>query len=210
MTSNSGRPRQPSEPDRVRRPTGGARSSESEGPRQQDLLRAASAGDQGARERLLQDHLELVEQALRERAGRSLEGGDLFQEGTIGLMGAIDDFEQSGRADFQPYARERIAQQMDAALTEEDAALERAAGLVQAAEAYERAEQAVRRAMGRPGTDEEVARHLKWDVARTIDIKEMVAEARRRHDEEMLAYLDPEDLDPEELRRLIAERDQKN
>jgi DNA-directed RNA polymerase specialized sigma subunit len=151
--------------------------------------------------------LSWVLEAVKERGDRSLDAGDLFQEGTIGLMRAIDDYDASGREDFEGYARQRILEQMDAALALEDAAAEEASGVVKAAEQYERAEQAVRNLKGRRGTDEEVAGHLKWSVARTSEVRQIVDAARRHHDEEILPFLDPEDVTPDELRRLLDERE---
>ena len=172
-----------------------------------DLLRAAADGDAGARERLLGGHLSWVLEAVKQRGDRSLDAGDLFQEGTIGLMRAIDDYAGSGREDFESYARERILKQMDAALEREDAAASEASGLVRAAEEYERAEQATRKHKGRQGTDQEVADHLKWTVARTAEVRQIVDAARRHHDEEILPFLDHEDVTPDELRRLLDEHE---
>jgi RNA polymerase sigma factor (sigma-70 family) len=169
--------------------SGGESTSPDERP---GLLRAAASGDRPARNRLLEELNYLVADAARQREGRSLEGGDLFQEGTIGLLSAIDSFHDSGQKEFESYAREQIALRMDAALQEEDAAVERAASLVRAAEEYERGEQQTRRELGRPGTDEEVAGKLKWSLEHTRKIKEMVQEARRRHDEDILSFLDPQ------------------
>jgi DNA-directed RNA polymerase specialized sigma subunit len=161
-------------------------------PGQRQLLQAAAAGDSRARDRVLQDHVDLVHEAVRERQRRSLDADELEQEGTVALLEAIDSFGSSGEQGFRPYARARIEFRIDAALEEEDAAIERAAGLVRAADQYERGEQAVKRKLGRPGTDEEIARHLRWDVDRTREIRALVEEARRRHDEEILPFLDAE------------------
>ena len=39
-----------------------------------------------------------------------------------------------------------------------------------------------------------MARKLEWTVERTRYVAQIVTEARRRHDEELLAYIDPETL----------------
>jgi DNA-directed RNA polymerase sigma subunit (sigma70/sigma32) len=66
----------------------------------EQLMAAATNGDQGARQALTNGHLGWVARAAEERAGRGLSQGDLFQEGSIGLMRAIDEFGGSGLADF--------------------------------------------------------------------------------------------------------------
>ena len=78
--------------------------------------------------------------------------------------------------------------------------------MVGAAEQFEATEQGFRREHGRSGTHEELAEALGWTVQRTAEVADMVAGARQQHDEELLAYLDPEDVDPAELRRLLEER----
>lgn len=190
-------------PERSRLPSSGRTGGQ---PAQQDELRAAAAGDQKARERLLSDNLHLVEDAVGVRPEGSLSPSDLYQEGTIGLLRAIDGFSETGRDDFEIYAREQIASHMDLAVAAEDASAREARDLVEAAEAYEAAEQELRRLNKGVPSDKELAERLGWTEVRTVEVREMVVAARRRHDEELLAYVDPDEVDPEELRRLIDER----
>jgi DNA-directed RNA polymerase sigma subunit (sigma70/sigma32) len=72
--------------------------------------------------------------------------------------------------------------------------------LVAAAADYDRIELALARELRRAPTDAEIGARLEWSPARVKQIREIVVEARRRHDEEILLYLDPEqiDLDPAE------------
>lgn len=163
------------------------------------LLMAASFGDQQARDSLTRTHLDWVMAAARERAGRGLSEGDLFQEGTIGLIEAIESFESSGQADFEPFARARVADHMERALGDEERAVQDGKMLVQAAEEYERVEVATRKELGRAATDVELAQKLEWSVERTAEIRQMVEEARRRHDEELLQYLELEEIDVDEI-----------
>lgn len=161
------------------------------------LLKAAANGDAKARDALTQAHLDWVLNAARERADRGLSQGDLFQEGSIGLMEAIDRFPSSGWEDFEGFAREQVARRMDGALGEEERVVTDGRMLIQAAEEYEAAEISLRLELGRSATDSELAEKLQWSVQRTEEIGQMVADARRRHDEELLEYLDPVDADLE-------------
>lgn len=156
------------------------------------LLEAAAQGDRSAQERLYRAHLDLVvEQALK-RVGEGLPPADLFQEGSIGLMTAINYFSGSPQTDFGSFARQQVGLYIEAAIAAELAVERDEAMLVAAAEEYERAEIAVGRDMGRKATDQELALKLEWSAERTRQIGEMVGEARRRHDEELIQYLDPE------------------
>jgi len=161
------------------------------------LLKASGRGDAEARDVLTRAHLDWVIGAARERVDRGLSVADLFQEGTIGLLEAIDQFAAGHREGFEAFARERVARRMDRALGDEERVVNEGRMLVQAAEDYVRAEIAVRNELGRTGSDEEIARKLQWSVSRTEEIGQIVADARRRHDEELLEYLEPEDIDLE-------------
>ncbi len=163
------------------------------------LLEAAGRGDDDARDALTRAHLDWVVAAARERADRGLSQSDLFQEGSVGLLEAIRDFAASGETDFESFARQRVANHMDRALGNEQKAIDDGKMLLQAAHDYVEAELYVRRDLGRPPTDAELAVRLEWSLQRTVEIGLMVAEARRRHDEEILQYLEPDDLDPDLL-----------
>jgi hypothetical protein len=51
----------------------------------------------------------------------------------------------------------------------------------------------MRRELGRNATNAELAEKLEWTEQRTEQIGRLVDDARRRHDEELLDYLDPVD-----------------
>jgi RNA polymerase sigma factor (sigma-70 family) len=159
---------------------------------QADLLERASSGDEEARDTLLKTKLEMVGRLAAARAERGLPFGDLVQEGSIGVMGAIDYFRASGRDDFDTFAAEQAGAQMDAALESEAEAVREAQQMVEAAQQYEAAEMRLARDLGRAPTPSELAKKLEWTRQRTEQIGEMVDEARRIHDEELLQYLDPD------------------
>jgi RNA polymerase sigma factor (sigma-70 family) len=165
----------------------------------QRLIEAAGRGDQNARDALTNAHLDWVLRAARERADRGLSQSDLFQEGTIGLMEAIQAFPTSGQGDFETFVRARVAGHMDRALGDEQKAVDDSRMLLQAAHDYVEAELNARRDLGRPPTNLELAAKLEWSVQRTEEIGQMVADARRRHDEEILQYLDLDDVDADTL-----------
>ena len=83
---------------------------------------------------------------------------------------------------------------MDAALDAEATAVRDAEQLVAAASDYERTVILLRRVLGRTATEAEIAEKLEWTVERTRYVAQVVAEARRRHDEELLAFIDPDSV----------------
>lgn len=70
----------------------------------QALLVQAKAGDEAARERIINCNLRLVFNLIQRFSNRGYEQEDLFQIGVIGLMKAIDKFDPSYEVRFSTYA----------------------------------------------------------------------------------------------------------
>lgn len=67
------------------------------------LLRAARAGDQEARQRMIHGNLRLVLSVVQKFVGRGESMDDLFQVGCIGLIKAIDHFDPDLNVRFSTY-----------------------------------------------------------------------------------------------------------
>jgi RNA polymerase primary sigma factor len=87
--------------------------------RSRRLLRAARRGDSGARDRLVRAHLGLVRQVAAHYRGLGLPFDDLVQEGSIGLLEAIDRFDGRRQPDFAAFARFRVRRSICNALTDQ-------------------------------------------------------------------------------------------
>ncbi|HSS94508.1 MAG TPA: sigma factor [Candidatus Dormibacteraeota bacterium] len=159
------------------------------------LLQRAALGDNASQDRLVAAHLDLVIRLAAERGEQGLSVPDLVQEGAIGLLQAVRSFADSGEGDFARFAAPRIAAQMDAAIATEAAAVREGELLVVAATDYERVELLMRRELHREPTAAELAEKLEWTLDRTLYVARIVDDARRRYDEELLAFIDPEALD---------------
>ncbi len=68
-----------------------------------ELLRRASLGDAGAREKLIAGNLRLVLSVIQKFAGRGESADDLFQVGCVGLIKAIDNFDVGLNVRFSTY-----------------------------------------------------------------------------------------------------------
>ena len=68
------------------------------------LLRLAQAGDQNARELLINSNLRLVANLINRFQNRGYDAEDLFQIGTIGLIKTIDKFDLNYDVKFSTYA----------------------------------------------------------------------------------------------------------
>jgi DNA-directed RNA polymerase sigma subunit (sigma70/sigma32) len=159
------------------------------------LLELAAHGDKPSQERLVAANLAMVVRLAEARDDKGLSVPDLVQEGSIGLVDAVQSFSRSGAQDFDAFAEQKVAEQMDAALAAEAAAVRDGELLVAAANDYERTELLMRRELHRPATTAEIAEKLEWTVERTQYVASVVADARRRHDEELLEFIDPDAID---------------
>lgn len=159
------------------------------------LLKQAALGDRSSQEKLIAASLSMVIRLADARPDQGLPVLDLVQEGSIGLVEAVQGFTDSGETDFADFAERKVGQQMDIAIANEAAAVREAELLITAAADYDRVETLLARELHRAPTEDEVAEKLEWTIDRTRYVAQVVTEARRRHDEELLAYIDPEALD---------------
>jgi DNA-directed RNA polymerase sigma subunit (sigma70/sigma32) len=159
------------------------------------LLELAARGDRASQERLVASRLAMVVRLAEAREDQGLSVPDLVQEGSIGLVDAVQSFSPSGAEDFDAYAEQKVGAQMDAAIAAEAAAVRDGELLVAAANDYERTELLLHRELHRAPTAAEIAEKLEWTVERTQYVAVVVAEARRRHDEELLEFIDPDAID---------------
>ncbi len=162
---------------------------------QERLLQRAGLGDKDSQERLVAVNLGLVIRLAGSRADQGLSMPDLVQEGSIGLVEAVRSFGASGETDFATFAERRVGAHMDQAIAVETAAVHDAELLVTAATDYEHTQLVLRGELHREPTDGELAEKLEWTVERTRYIAQVVADARRRHDEELLEFIDPAAID---------------
>jgi DNA-directed RNA polymerase sigma subunit (sigma70/sigma32) len=159
------------------------------------LLEQAARGDGASQDRLVAANLGMVIRLAEQRREKGLSVPDLVQEGSLGLVEAVKTFSTSGQASFMRFAETKVGQQMDAAIDAEAAAVREGELLVAAATDYERTQLLLRRELQRDATEAEIAEKLEWSVERTRYVAQVVAEARRRHDEELLAFIDPDAVD---------------
>jgi RNA polymerase primary sigma factor len=159
------------------------------------LLRRAANGDQASQERLIAVYLPAVVRLAAARSDEGLSLPDLVQEGSIGFIEAMRTFAASGESEFAPFAEARIAAQLADAIETEVSAVRDERLLITAAEDYDRTELVLARELHRAPTEAELAEKLEWTVERTRYVAQVVAAARKQHDEELLAFIDPEEID---------------
>jgi len=88
---------------------------------QQDLLERIQRGpDEGAVARLLETRLGMVLKLAYDKRGRGLSIGDLFQDGSVGLLAAIRAFPAAGEAEYGSFIAAQTALAMEDALLAEE------------------------------------------------------------------------------------------
>lgn len=107
------------------------------------LLKAARGGDRGARDRLVSTHLPLVRIVASRYRDYGLPLEDLIQEGSIGLLDAVEHYDPDRGAAFEPYARFRIRRAIRNALTDQARLIRNPKQIVERRRALDRAEAAL-------------------------------------------------------------------
>jgi len=161
------------------------------------LLSTHGTDRDGANRVLIEHNLHLVLEAAQARKGRGVAFGDLFQEGTVGLISAVEHYKPADGA-FHARLVHVIAVTMDDVLAQTEEAQRNDEAFVIACRLLESAQRLLSERLDRPATPAELAKLLQWEEARVNVILAMLSEARTTHDQELLDYLD--DLDDQDDR----------
>jgi RNA polymerase sigma factor (sigma-70 family) len=159
---------------------------------EQRLLATRGVNRDEANRRLIEHNLYLVLEAAEARKRRGVSFGDLFQEGTVGLISAVEHYKPSDGG-FNERLAYVIAATMDDVLAQTDEAQRNEKAFVVACRLLESAQRLLSERLDRPATPAELAKLLQWEEARVNVILAMLGEAETTHDQELLDYLD--DLD---------------
>jgi len=125
--------------------------------RDAELLRAAQKGDRNARDHVVADHLTLVRALASHYRGIGLPYDDLVQEGSIGLLDAVQQYDEHRGIDFETYARFRVRRAIRNALTEKSRLIRLPKQIVERRRAIERAEARLTATDGHVPTTSEIA-----------------------------------------------------
>jgi RNA polymerase sigma factor (sigma-70 family) len=121
------------------------------------LLDAARRGDLRARDRLVVSQLGLVRSVASRYGGLGLEYDDLVQEGSLGLLDAIERYDASRGVPFERFARFRVRRAILDALTTEGRAIRLPKHVVERRRLLERTEVRLLAGSGRTPTAEQLA-----------------------------------------------------
>jgi RNA polymerase primary sigma factor len=138
------------------------------------LSRRTKAGDEKARQRLIEKNLKLVVSVAKKYRGYGLPFEDLIQEGNIGLMKAVKKYDPDRGFRFSTYAIWWIRQAIQRAVTDKSRAIRVPAHMAEKIRKTVRTQNQVSAELGREATDEEVAERLGWSADEVREVKEVI------------------------------------
>jgi RNA polymerase primary sigma factor len=139
--------------------------------RRSKLIRAARRGDRRARERLVISHLGLVRSVASRYRNLGLPFDDLVQEGSLGLLDAIDRYEPCRNSEFDSYARFRVRRAIRNALTDQARLIRLPKQVVERRRAIDRAEAKLTAAAGDAPTPTQLAAATGLSVAAVLEAR---------------------------------------
>jgi len=142
-----------------------------------DLSKRAKAGDEGARQRLIEKNLRLVISVAKKYRGMGLPFEDLIQEGNIGLMKAVEKFDPDRGWRFSTYATWWVRQAVQRAVADKGRTIRVPVHMGDKIRKMARAYNELSAEREREPTDEEVAERLGWTAEQVRDVKGAMPDA---------------------------------
>ena len=156
------------------------------------LIAAAVRGDRDAHAALIEHALSPVLAEAVAHRDRGVELLDLFQEGSLAALVAVEEYvERTGNgAGFVAYVRRVVNRHLDHVIEEHEAAVVEAAELAEDTRLLDVARVALHRQAGREPTVTELASVLRWSPERVELISGVLDNARADFDSDIVQYLD--------------------
>ena len=133
-------------------------------------------GDQEAKKQLIESNLRLVVSIAKKYIGRGMQFLDLIQEGNLGLIKAVDKFDQNKGFKFSTYATWWIRQAITRAIADQARTIRIPVHMVETINKLIRTSRHLLQTLGREPTPEEIAAELEMPVERVREVLKVAQE----------------------------------
>ena len=141
-----------------------------------ELSRRVKEGDAEAARRLAEANLRLVVSIAKHYAGRGMLLSDLIQEGNLGLMKAVDEFDYQKGYRFSTYATWWIRQAITRAIADQGRTIRIPVHMVETVNRLRKTSRILTQELGREPTPDELAQKLQMPKEQVTEILRIMME----------------------------------